>query len=168
MPLFDILNLNMVKVEKKFLVESLDSVLDKLQQLGAKASPGVSSHHTYADTEGPEIVKMVESGGNIWVHEMADRGGTFELVKTTPVDSKEAGLELLNLLKPTNIQTLKIDYINYYLENATIGLYTLNDSIYSVIIYSDPNYHDKLAKKLGLNNVETIEVPFNHLLSSQK
>ena len=55
-------------------------------------------------------------------------------------------------------------YTDYDYRDGVVGLYTINDFLYSVILDYPQGQHEMLAAKFGLQKAELIDVPYNKYL----
>lgn len=67
--------------EKKYLVDDLYGVKEKLKQLGAKKSKTIYSVHYYARQPGNDVTKLVHYSDRDEVHILKETGGTYALVE---------------------------------------------------------------------------------------
>ena len=53
---------------------------------------------------------------------------------------------------------------DYEYKNGNVGLYIIDDFLYSVILDFPEGQHKVVEKELGLNAAELINIPYNKLL----
>lgn len=147
--------------EKKFRVDNFDNVLQILHVLGAKKIKNASAMHYYAEQDGNDVVKFVHEGNKNEIHRLEESNGKFRLIETIPLKDTESGLRWLKNSGHLKINIVKMDYTEYSYKGGIVGLYTINDSLKSIILDCPADQHADIQKKLELDNAEVITVPFN-------
>jgi hypothetical protein len=150
--------------ERKYKVNSFAGVIEKLNALGADKSTNTSSVHYYAEQAGDDVVKLVEYATGYEIHCLEAVNGNFILRDKIPVSGKEAGLKWLKDKGFKRVGVVTMDYTDYTYQGDIIGLYTLNDSLLSVILDFPEDAQQTVAQALGLEHAETIAVPYNKYL----
>lgn len=155
----------MAKLEKKFRVAAFDSVIEKLEEIGATPSEGKTATHYYAPMSGTTVTKLVDEPDGVRITQLEDHGGTFEFTQNTEVDSVESGLNWLAENGFTDLKKVEMESAEYQLDQGTVGLYTINQGkLLSVILYFEPEKHQEITSLLGLENAERIEVPYSQFV----
>lgn len=151
--------------EKKYKVESFESIRAKLNELGAKQIKRTSSTHYYVPQDSNDVVKLVHYTDRDEIHLLKEENGTFSLTENVPVQDLEGGFHWLKRRVFEQVDVVKMDYIDYEYDNGTVGLYTLNDSLLSVILDFPKEKHAEMEKAFGLGSAEVIAIPYNKYLN---
>lgn len=80
------------------------------------------------------------------------------------VAGKKQGIDWLKSRGYINADSVKMAYAEYEYKNGTVGLYTIDDLLHSVILYYPPNEHNEMEKEFGLEKAEVIKLPYNKYL----
>lgn len=150
--------------EKKYRVGSFTNILKILQDKGAKKIQEVTSTHYYGEHKGNDVEKFVEYVDRCEIHVLKESGGQFTMAEHKPIADKEQGLAWLKSRGFTKANIVKMDYTQYAYKNGTVGLYTIDDFLCSVILDYPHGQHETIEKEFGLQNTEVISVPYNKLL----
>lgn len=153
--------------EKKYKVSSFDTIINALAIVGAKEVPQITTIHHYARHNGKDVIKLVEYEDRIEIHILEDIGGKFVMKEKFGVATKEEGFNWLNNKGYTQFDTVKMVYTDYEYKGGIVGLYTINDSLKSVILDYPSDMHDVIEKEMSLENAELITMPFNKLISNE-
>ncbi len=152
--------------EKKFLVTSFDDVKKRLNQAGAKSLKTANSTHYYAQVDGNDVVKLVDQDGQCEIHLLKESDGKFTLADRIPMSDVSAGLRWLRDKGYESCTTVKITHTDYEYNVGLIGLYIINDLLYSVILDFPGNKHLAMEKQFGLEEAEQITIPYNKILEN--
>lgn len=155
----------MIHSEKKYRVESFAAIKAKLNELGAKQIKTTESFHYYGQHPGKDVVKLVKNGERNEIHILTESNGTFTLEDRIPVKDTPAGLDWLKDKGYTQVQLVKMNNTDYEYEGGIVGLYTINDTLHSVILDFPKQEHDSKEKELGLTGEEVIDVPYNKYIA---
>lgn len=150
--------------EKKFRVESLVTIEKALKQKGAKKTGGAVSIHYYGQHGGSDVTKLVEYADRFEIHQLKETNGQFTFLPHIPVASKDAGLQWLKDKGYTTVNIVKMTNTDYAYKNGTVGLYVIDDFLFSAILYYPPGDHGTIEKEFGLERAEVITVPYNKYL----
>lgn len=153
--------------EKKYKVESFEEILRLLTKKGAKKGEEKTSLHYYAEHEGNDVIKLVSKPNKNEIHILEETNGKFDLVDSIPVDSVEAGLTWLKNRGYKKVGKVKMVNINYEYNNGEVGLYIINDWLYSVILDYPAGEHEVVEKEFNLESAEQIDVPYNKYLEQK-
>ena len=154
----------MKHVEKKYHVNDFDEVKTKLDELGAKLSKTTTSTHYYAQLGSNDVTKLVVYSDRSVVHILKESNGTFTLTDSIPVNSTEEGLRWMKDHGYAIVGVVKMRYSNYEFQDGIVGLYTINDSLLSIILDFTEDQHNEMEQTFELANAEVIEVPYNKYL----
>lgn len=150
--------------EKKYRVNSFTEILKLLKQKNAKKDKEITSTHYYGQHKSNDVEKFVEYTDRFEIHILKEQSGRFTMIEHRPIQDKKAGLDWLKSRGFTIANIIKMNYSEYSYKNGIIGLYVIDDFLYSVILYYPQKQHDEIEKEIGLNNAEIINIPYNKLL----
>lgn len=150
--------------EKKYLVDSFADIQKILKRVGAKKGKEVVAIHYYGQHKGNDVEKFVEYTDRYEIHVLKEQNGRFTLTEHSPIPDKEAGMAWLKSRGYTMANIVKMAYTEYGYKDGTVGLYTIDDFLKSVILYYPPGQHETIEKEFGLQTAEVIRVPYNKLL----
>jgi len=153
--------------EKKYLVPNFEEVLNLLEAKGAKKGEEKISWHYYAELPNNDVVKLVCKADANEIHVLKETDGKFDLVEDVPVGSKEEGFKWLNEKGYKNVGVVKMVNTNYEYGSGDVGLYVINDWLYSVILDYPAGEHEKYEKEFGLENAEQLKLPYNKYLEEK-
>ncbi len=153
--------------EKKLRVTYLDPTKTALQKLGAKLVGSEKTTHIYAARDDGNVTKLVVYDERSEIHELTQTSGTFELTSCHKVNSREAGIKWLKAQGYTKFRKIIMNSTTYKVLDGTVGLYTINSQLKSVIIDAPSNRRNELTKQLSLENSEVISLPFDQYLASR-
>jgi len=154
----------MEQQEKKYLVNSFTDIERKLQDVDAQIIKQVVSTHYYGQHEGNDVEKFVEYADRVEIHTLKESNGQFTMTGHRPISDKLAGFAWLKNRGYKTANIVKMDYTEYTYKNGTVGLYTIDDALKSVILYYPPNEHAPIENEFGLGTAEVIAVPYNKYL----
>lgn len=147
--------------EKKYRVSSFTSVYAFLQSQHSPKIQTIDSTHYYGDHEGNDVEKFVEYADRCEIHILKENDGKFTLIEHRQIPGKQEGLAWLRERGHTTASIVRMQYEEYAYKGGTVGLYTINNSLLSVILYYPPGMLDAVEKDLNLQDAEVIRVPYN-------
>lgn len=150
--------------EKKYLVDSFTEIQKRLKEKGAIKSQEIISTHYYGEHAGKDIEKFVEYADRVEIHVWKEQNGLLTMTEHTPIANKEKGFAWLIRRGYTHASIVKMEYSEYEYKNGTVGLYTINDFLHSIVLCYPPGTHAAIEKEFGLQNAKVISVPYNKLL----
>jgi hypothetical protein len=154
----------MSRQEKKYRVESHAAITAELDKLAQKGETSTSTHYYAMQPNSNDAVKLVEHGESAAIHMLKAQDGKFTLVKNIPVESIDAGLAWLKENGHTKLGVVTMVHTDYAYKGGLIGLYTIDNFLYSVILEFKSGQHPAVESELGLENAEVIAVPYNKAL----
>jgi len=157
----------MQHAEKKYAVTSFEHIKRQLAATGAAPTKTDASMHYYAQQPGNTVVKLVVYKDRSEIHILDEQDGIFSLREKIPVKDKNTGLQWLKDKGYVQVGLVKMAYTDYACQGGIVGLYTLNDAVYSVILDFPPGEHARLEKDMGLSTAEVISVPYNKYLAER-
>lgn len=152
--------------EKKYRVDSFDQILKKLQELDCNQVGRSISTHYYAKRADNNVTKLVEKTDRYEIHVLEEDAGRFTLKENIVVDSNQAGLKWLEKSGFTDLTVVKMDHTDYEYKGGLVGLYTINDELFSVILDFPSGQHETIAADFGMEAAEVIVLPYNKYLES--
>jgi len=150
--------------EKKYRVDDFAGIKDKLAALGAMEASEGSSTHYYTPQPSNDVVKIVAHAGRCEVHMLEEVDGKFALTQRISLKDLAGGLKWLRGNGYQQVAVVTMRHVDYKYRGGIVGLYTINDWLRSVILDFPAGEHDSVAKELGLERAEVIEVPYNRYL----
>lgn len=150
--------------EKKYLVDSCTTIEKILLQKGARKKRQVVSTHYYGQHDGNDVEKFVEYVDRYEIHILKESGGRYTLTKHTPIIDKAAGLRWLKKQGYTQMNIVRMAYTDYEYKNGIVGLYSIDDSLHSVILDFPKEQFVEMEKEFGLQTAEVIRVPYDKFL----
>ncbi|MEK7598013.1 MAG: hypothetical protein AAB441_05205 [Patescibacteria group bacterium] len=152
--------------EKKYRVDSFDLALNILNKNQAKKEKEVVNVHYYAQKIGNDVVKLVKYLDRNEIHILDEVDGKYILKQKIPMENTEAGLQWLKEKDYKAVDIVKMAYTDYEYKGSIVGLYTINDFLYSIILDYPEGEHDDKEKEFGLNPSDVISMPYNKYLKS--
>lgn len=150
--------------EKKYKTDSFEKILGTLNKVGAKKIKEVVNTHYYAIQEGNDVTKLVEFPDRFEIHILKESDGKYSLTENIPVETKEAGLKWLKDKGYKVVNIVKMAYTDYEYKDGIVGLYVIDDFLYSVILDFPPGQHEAIEREFGLSSAEVINLPYNKYL----
>ena len=150
--------------EKKYKVDSFVTISKLLNEKGAKNEKEVVTMHYYTQQLNNEVVKLVEYDNHNEIHILTESNGKYLLKQKIPVLTTEAGLKWLKDKGYKIVDLVKMVYTDYEYKNGIVGLYVINDFLYSVILDFPEGQLKTIENEFGLSNIEIINIPYNKLL----
>jgi len=150
--------------EKKYKVDSFVTISKLLNEKGAKNEKEVVTMHYYTQQPNNEVVKLVEYDNHNEIHILTESNGKYLLKQKIPVLTTEAGLKWLKDKGYKIVDLVKMVYTDYEDKNGIVGLYVINDFLYSVILDFPEGQLKTIENEFGLSNIEIINIPYNKLL----
>lgn len=152
--------------EKKYRVNRFDKILEKLETLGCRQAGHSVSTHYYAKRADDNVTKLVEKSGQYEIHVLEEESGKFTLKQNIAVADKQAGLDWLKKSGFTDFTIVKMDQVDYEYKDGIVGLYRINDDLFSIILDYPSGQHEAIADELGMEAAEVIDLPYNKYLES--
>lgn len=150
--------------EKKYLVHSFDAILKILTEKGAKKIQEIVSTHFYGQHEGNDVEKFVEYTDRFEIHVLKEHDGLFTMTEHKSIANRAEGLTWLTSKGYKIANIVKMEYVEYAYQNGTVGLYTIDDFLLSVILYYPCDQLDNLEKEFSLQTADIMTVPYNKYL----
>lgn len=154
----------MERQEKKYRVDSFANTQKRLAEKGAKAGQEIVAIHYYGAHEGNDVEKFVEYADRCEIHILKEKDGRFTMTEHRKIVDKNTGIEWLKSQGYTSANIVRMVYTEYQYKDGTVGLYTIDDFLHSVILYYPPSEHNALENEFGLQDAEVIPVPYNKYL----
>jgi len=154
----------MKHLEKKYLVKDFTDILKKLAEVSATKQEESISTHYYTDQPSNDVVKLVESANSHSIHELKFVNGKFQLTQNIPLEDRQTGLDWLKNKGYNRVGIVKMQHTDYEYKNGLVGLYTINDSLYSIILDFPDGEHDSIEQEFNLKDAELIDIPYNKYL----
>lgn len=151
-------------LEKKYRVNSFTKILKLLNEKGAKKGQEIVTTHYYTQQESNDVVKLVKFVDRNEIHILKEKQGRYSLKSNIPVLNTDAGLQWLKDKGYKTVNIVKMINTDYEYKNGIVGLYIIDDFLYSVILDFSEGQHEPIEKELGLNSPEVISIPYNKLL----
>ncbi len=153
-------------MEKKYRVDSFDTILQKLKAFGSTPEKESKSEHYYTHQPNNDVVKLVVHTGKAEIHKLKEHDGKFTLTDTIPLTNTKAGMSWLKQHGYTTLDVVKMSHVDYPYKGGIVGVYTINDFLRSVILDNLAGQHEAIEAELGLQAAERIDVPYNKYLES--
>ncbi len=155
----------MTHQEKKYRVTSFADITKKLDALGAKRSNEVITTHYYGKPAKADVEKIVAYADHTEIHIVKRPQGKIVLTDPLPISDTSAGFLWLKERGYTGADVVKMAYTEYGYKDGTVGLYTIDDFLYSVILAFPDNHVNEVTKELGLETAEPIHELYNGYLA---
>jgi len=152
--------------EKKYRVESFIKILQLLKEKGAMKIKEIKSTHYYGQHEGNNVEKFVEYSDHFEIHILDEIDGQFVMKEHKIILDKNAGIAWLKNRGYKVADVVKMDYSEYEYKNGTIGLYIVDNFLYSIILNYPPSNHKNMEEEFGLSSSEVIVLPYNKYLKN--
>jgi len=152
--------------EKKYKTDSFKLALDILSKSNAPKEKEVVNTHYYAQKEGNDVVKLVVFADRCEIHTLSETQGKYALTQKIPVINTEAGFQWLKDQGYKMADVVKMAYTDYQYKGGIVGLYTINDSFYSIILDFPNGEHDEREIEFGLSQNDVITMPYNKYLEN--
>jgi len=150
--------------EKKYRVDSFNEIEKRLLEKGAIKGNEKTTSHYYADLSGNDVAKLVSKTDRCEIHILKELDGKFTLTESIPTNDVESGLQWLRDKGYTKVSKVKMINTNYEYKEGIIGLYIINDFLYSVILDFPEGLHESIEKEFDLESSEVISLPYNKYL----
>src|SRR3989339_49238 len=154
----------MKQQEKKYRVDSFTKVLEILSKNNAKKKQEIINIHFYTQKEGNDVVKLVKYRDQNEIHILDEIDGKYILKQKIPMKSTEEGLRWLKDKGYKMVDIIKMTYTDYEYKGGIIGLYTINDFLFSIILDYPEGQHEIFEKEFGLTKENVISLPYNKFL----
>ena len=148
-------------VEKKYRVQSFDTILNTIQRLAATPTIDVSSKHYYAQLDTDDTLKMIDYGDRIEIHSLSTKKGLHTLDKIIPVSSLEEGFKWFKDRGYGVLEVLDMNDKEFAFKDGGFALYTIDNNVYSVILGYSEEKIAEMESILGLKSAEPIDIPYN-------
>jgi len=155
---------NMEPQEKKYRVTEFDVIIRALAGAGAKKGKHVTSVHYYGQHDGSNVEKFVVYPDRTEIHTLTESDGKFILDEHRKISGKAEGFAWLKERGYRTVNIVQMDYSEYEYDGGTVGLYTIDDHVYSVILYYPPDMLSRMEQVFGLSDAAQITVPYNMYL----
>ena len=152
--------------EKKYRVEEFAHIEKLLKKAGAKEVKHVTSTHYYGEHEGNDVEKFVVYPDRVEIHVLKESEGKFALTESKLIAGKEEGFVWLKNRGYTKADVVDMDYTEYEYKNGIVGLYIIDDYLFSVVLSFPAGQHEQIEKDFGLETAEVIRPPYNKYLAS--
>ena len=149
--------------EKKYLVESFSLILELLNKKRAIKGEEVINTHYYTFQKSNDVVKLVEFADKNEIHILKESQGKYTLTENIPVSNLGEGLKWLKNKGYKSVSVVKMAYTDYDYKGGIVGLYLINDFLYSVILDFPDGMHEIMEKEFGLDKSKVINIPYNKL-----
>jgi hypothetical protein len=150
--------------EKKYRVDSFTKIQNVLNENNAKKGQENITIHYYAQQESNNVVKLVKYNDRNEIHILEESQGKLSLKQNISVPTTDAGLQWLKDKGYKTVDIVKMVNTDYEYKNGIVGLYIIDDFLYSIILDFPEGQHEAIEKKLGLNTTKVISIPYNKLL----
>ena len=157
-------NLRMRYQEKKYRVDSFIKIQKILGGVGAKKGKEVVATHYYTQQENNDVIKLVKYSDRNEIHMLEESKGKFSLKENSPVENTEVGLQWLKDKGYKTVNLVKMAQVDYEYKNGIVGLYFIDDFLYSVILDFPQQQHESIEKEFELDNAGVISIAFNKYL----
>ena len=110
------------------------------------------------------ILKLVQFVDKNEIHILKESQGKFYLNDEIPVESTKAGLKWLKNKGYKKVNVVKMANTDYEYKNGIVGLYVIEDFLYSVILDFPEGQYEAIEKEFELDTAKIISVPYNKFL----
>lgn len=142
-------------------MESFTKIQKILNVKGAKRGHEVVTIHYYVQQEGNDVVKLVKYIDRNEIHLLKESQGSYYLKENIPVENIDAGLQWLKDKGYKVVNIVKMDNTDYEYKDGIVGLYIIDDFLYSVILDFREGQHEEMEREFELQTAEIIYVPYN-------
>lgn len=154
--------------EKKYRVENFATVDGRLAVVNAEKVGESSSTHYYAPQLNNDVVKIVEHSDRCEIHKLSEANGKFTLAERIPLKDVNEGVEWLRDNNYDEVAVVRMSHTDFAYRGGIVGLYVINDFLYSVILDFPSGQHEGVAQDLEMSGAEIIEVPYNKYLEQMR
>ncbi len=152
--------------EKKYRVDSFEPIISQLKSLGVDPLESSTSVHYYAQQASSGVTKIVEHSDKTAIHILDEAAGKFTLRENIAVQNLAAGEAWLKDHGFNTISVVKMSHADYEHKAGLVGLYLINDWLYSVILDYPEGQHENIERDFGLEDTEVISLPYNKYLEN--
>ena len=152
--------------EKKYRVTSFENIKKLLKEVDAQQIRKIVSTHYYGRGTGNDVEKFVVYPDHAEIHVLKESDGKFTLTENERILDKAAGFGWLRKEGYATADVVNMECTEYAYKDGTIGLYILNSSVYSIILYYSGDKHELIEKELDLDTAEEIGIPYNKYLQN--
>ena len=153
------------EVEKKYRVESFDTMLRKVNELGAKPTIDIHSTHYYARLDSDDTIKMIDYPDKVEIHEVSTRNGLHSIDKIIGLDSVAAGYEWFKQRGYHTLEVVKMHDREFSYLDGGFALYAVDGVVNSVILGYEEARIPAMEEVFELTLAEEILVPYNKYLA---
>ncbi len=150
--------------ETKYRVDSFSHIQKLLEAAGAKKGEQNITIHYYAEQKSNDVIKLVKYVDRNEIHILKESLGKYSLQDNIPVENTGAGLQWLKDKGFKTVNIVKMVYTDYDYKNGIVGLYKINDFLFSVILDFPKGQQHAIEKEFGLNSRQIIIIPYDKLL----
>jgi hypothetical protein len=150
--------------EKKYRVENFAAIEGRLTTLNAEKISKSSSTHYYIPQPNNNVVKIVKDSDRCEVHKLSEAGGKFNLTQKIALKGMNEAMAWLRGNNYDEVAVVSMSHADFAHRGGIVGLYVINDFLYSIILDFPSSQHDDVAQELGMSGAEVIEVPYNKYL----
>lgn len=152
--------------EKKYRINSFKLITSQLELLNLKPWKHSTSIHYYANQASNDVTKIIEYQARAVIHILDETRGRFILREKIPIENVEAGKIWLKNHGFNKISIVTMRHTDYEYAAGTIGLYTINDWLHSVILKYPAGQHEIIEGDFGLEDAEVISLPYDKYLKN--
>jgi len=152
--------------EKKYRVDGFKPIITRLRSLRIDPLESSTSTHYYAHQPGSDVTKIVQHADGTAIHILSEASGKFTLRENITVQNLPTGEAWLKDHGFNTISAVKMSHTDYEYKQGLVGLYLINDWLYSVILDYPDGQHKSIERDFGLENAEVISLPYNKYLEN--
>ncbi|HLC91738.1 MAG TPA: hypothetical protein VJC09_01670 [Candidatus Saccharimonadales bacterium] len=152
--------------ERKYRVKDFKAIKQKLTDVHAQKIKQAVTTHYYAQLIGNDVIKLVHYEDRDEIHKLKEANGAFTLTDRIPVVNAESGLKWLKQRGHTETSKIIMAYEEYSYKGGIVGLYVINDDLYSVILDYPPRQFVLIEKQFNLDKAEVIDMPYNKYIQN--
>ena len=156
------------ELEKIYRVESFDAMYDKIAALKAQPTIDVRSTHYYAHLDSNDTIKMIDYGDRIEIHEVGYSNGLYSIDKVIKVSDITAGFAWFRDRGFNELDLLAMHDKEYAYGDGGFALYTIEGSIFSVILGYTSEQMPKMEQVFELGSAEQIAIPYNKYVAQTR
>jgi hypothetical protein len=154
------------EVEKKYRVDTFTPIRGTITRLGATPTVTLESSHYYAPLTTDDTIKMIDYGDKIEIHSLSTKNGLHSLNTVIPISTLEEGYAWFRKKGFKTLEVLNMHDEEYAYEDGGFALYTINHSVFSVILGYTAELLPMMEAEFELGNAEVIKVPYNKYMAA--